>query len=271
MNKIFFRILSLSVFLLFISCSAPAGNENIVVLIKTNFGDIKIRLYDDTPLHRDNFVKLVKSGFYEGISFHRVIEDFMIQAGDPSTRSVPIDEDADSLNTYTVPSEFLKHHFHKKGALAAAREGNDINPEMRSSGTHFYIVQGEKFTDAGLDQADQLINSNIRQALFNKYISHYTDSAMQAGIELSDGEIQEKASEKMFDYLSTEGFYKIPDDQREAYKTIGGVPRLDGTYTVFGEVISGLDVVDKIASAETDQYDKPLNDIKILKTKIVKK
>ena len=271
MNKIFLRLLSLSTFLLFISCSAPAGNENTVVLMKTNFGDIKLKLYDDTPLHRDNFVKLVNSGFYDGISFHRVIEDFMIQAGDPSTRSVPIDESADSLNTYTVPSEFLKHHFHKKGALAAAREGNDINPEMRSSGTHFYIVQGKTFTDAELDQAEQQINSNVRQALFNKYIRHYTDSAIQSGIELSEGEIQEKASEKMFDFLTADGFYKISDDQREAYKTLGGVPRLDGTYTVFGEVISGLDVVDKIASVETNQYDKPLNDIKILKIKIVKK
>jgi cyclophilin family peptidyl-prolyl cis-trans isomerase len=271
MNKIFSMILSLSIFLLFTSCSAPSGNENIVVLMKTNFGDIKLRLYDDTPLHRDNFVRLVNSGFYEGISFHRVIEGFMIQAGDPSTRSVPIDKAADSLYTYTVPSEFHKHHFHKKGALAAARRGNDVNPEMRSSGTNFYIVQGETFTDAELDQAEQLLNSNVRQALFNKYISHYSDSAIQSGIELSDGEIQEKASEKMFDYLTADGFYKISDDQREAYKTLGGVPRLDGTYTVFGEVISGLDVVDKIASVVTDQYDKPLNDIKILKTKIVKK
>lgn len=271
MNKIFSMILSLSILLLFTSCSAPAGNENTVVLMKTNFGDIKLRLYDDTPLHRDNFVKLINSGFYEGISFHRVIEGFMIQAGDPATRSVPIDKAADSLYTYTIPSEFLKHHFHKKGALAAAREGNDINPEMRSSGTHFYIVQGEKLTDAELDQSEQLINSNVKQALFNKYIRHYSDSALQSGVELSDGEIQEKASEKMFEYLTTEGLYKISDDQREIYKTIGGVPRLDGTYTVFGEVISGLDVVDKIASVQTDQYDKPLNDIKILKIKIVRK
>ena len=267
----FSMILSAGIFFLFMSCSTPAVNENIVVLIKTNIGEIKLRLYDDTPHHRDNFVKLVYSEFYEGISFHRIIEGFMIQAGDPATRSVPIDKSADSLYTYTVPSEFHKHHFHKKGALAAAREGNDINPDMRSSGTHFYIVQGQTFTDAELDQAEQSINSNIRQALFNKYIRHYSDSALQSGVELSDGEIQEKASEKMFDYLTTEGPYKISDDQREVYKTAGGVPRLDGTYTVFGEVISGLDVVDRIASVETDQFDKPLNDIKILKMKIVKK
>jgi len=241
-----------------------------MVLMKTTLGDIKLLLYDDTPQHRDNFIKLINSGFYEGISFHRVISNFMIQAGDPATRSVPVDKSADSLFVYTIPPEFLKNHFHKKGALAAAREGNNINPEMRSSGTHFYIVQGKKLTDAELNQAEQLINSNVRQALFNKYIRHFTDSAVLSGVSLSDSEIQEKASEKMFDYLAAEGFYKIPEDQRELYKTIGGVPRLDETYTVFGEVVSGLDVVDKIAEVETDLADKPLSDIKILKIRIVK-
>ncbi len=271
MNNTTTRIFSLLFLFLFTSCNAPGGNENTIVLMKTTLGDIKIILYDDTPFHRDNFIKLINSGFYEGISFHRVINGFMIQAGDPVTRSVPIDISADSLNTYTIPSEFLQHHFHKKGALAAAREGNDVNPEMRSSGTHFYIVHGSKFTDAELNQAEQMINSNIRQALFNKYIRHFTDSAILSGVPLSDGEVQEKASEKIFNYFTTEDFYKIPDDQRDVYKITGGVPRLDGTYTVFGEVVSGLDVVDKIAEVKTDQADKPLSDIKILKMKIVKK
>jgi cyclophilin family peptidyl-prolyl cis-trans isomerase len=270
MNKSIMRTLALFFILLFPSCNAPGGNSNTVVLMKTTLGDIKLLLYDDTPLHRDNFIKLVNSGFYEGISFHRVIKEFMIQAGDPATRSIPVDTSADSLFTYTIPSEFLKNHFHKKGALAAAREGNDVNPEMRSSGTHFYIVQGKKLTDAELDEADQRVNSNVRQALFNKYIRYYADSAAHSGVPMTEGEIQEKASEKMFDYLTTEGFYKIPEDQREVYRTVGGVPRLDGTYTVFGEVISGLDVVDKIAEVETDATDKPLSEIKILKIKIVK-
>ena len=271
MNKTIIRIFSLLFLFLFISCNAPGGNDNTVILMKTTLGDIKIILYDDTPLHRDNFIKLVNSGFYEGISFHRVINNFMIQAGDPATRSVPIDESADSLNTYTIPSEFLRHRFHKKGALAAAREGNDVNPEMSSSGTHFYIVQGVKFTDDQINQAEQTINSNIRQALFNKFIRHISDSAMLSGVPLSDSEVQEKASDRMFNYLTTDGFYKLPDDQRDVYKTIGGVPRLDGTYTVFGEVLTGLDVVDQIAAVKTDQADRPVNDIKILKIKIVSK
>jgi peptidylprolyl isomerase len=254
-----------------ISCSAPGGNDNTVVLMKTSLGDIKLMLYNETPVHRDNFIKLINSGFYEGISFHRVINGFMIQAGDPITRTVPVDWGADSLNTYTIPAEFNKQFYHKKGALAAAREGNDINPDMRSSGTHFYIVQGSKFTDDQLNQAEEMINNNLKRAMFNKFIHQIADSAASSGTPLSDAEIQEMASDKMFNYLVTEGTYKIPDVQRVAYKTIGGVPRLDGTYTVFGEVIDGLDVVDKIAAVKTDSADRPLSDIKILNIKILKK
>ncbi len=271
MNKIVTRILFLSVIFPAISCTSPGGNENTVILMKTTLGDIKLRLCDDTPIHRDNFIKLVNSGFYEGILFHRVINGFMIQAGDPLTRSIPVDKIADSLNTYTIPSEFTKQLFHKKGALAAARENNDVNPDMRSSGIHFYIVQGVKFTDDELNQAEEMINNNIRRALFNKFIRHFADSAIKSGVPLPDSEIQEKASEKMFNYLTTDGFYKIPEDQRIVYKTIGGVPRLDGTYTVFGELLEGLDVVDKIAAVKTDNTDKPLSDIKIFKIKIVSK
>lgn len=271
MNKIFIRIFTLSLLFIVLSCKAPGGNENTVILIKTSLGDIKVRLYDDTPVHRDNFIKLVNSGFYEGISFHRVINNFMIQAGDPATRTIPVSKTADSLNTYTIHSEFNKQHFHKKGALAAAREGNDVNPEMRSSGTHFYIVQGVKFTDDELIKAEQHINSNIKQALFNKLLRQVADSAKLSGTPLSEGEIQEKASAKMFQYLITNEDYKIPEDQRIVYKEIGGVPRLDGTYTVFGEVVEGLDIVDKIAAVKTDSIDKPLTDVKILKMKIINK
>lgn len=267
MNKIIIRVLILFVLFPVISCSAPSGS-NTVVLMKTSLGDIRLKLYNETPLHRDNFIKLVNSGFYEGISFHRVINSFMIQAGDPATRTVPIDAGADSLNTYTIPSEFNKQLFHKKGALAAAREGNDVNPEMRSSGTHFYIVQGTKFNDDQLKQAEAMINNNLKRAMFAKFIYQVSDSAGRSGIPLTDAEIQSLASEKMFNYLAEAGNYTIPEIQRVDYKTIGGVPRLDGTYTVFGEVIEGLDIVDKIAAAETDAADKPLSDIKILKMKI---
>jgi cyclophilin family peptidyl-prolyl cis-trans isomerase len=271
MNILIKKGILLPVLLMLVSCNAPGGNENTIISIKTSLGDIKIKLYDGTPLHRDNFIKLINTGFYEGISFHRVIKDFMIQAGDPATKSALVQELPDSINTYTIPAEFTTQYFHKKGALAAARESNDVNPEMRSSGTQFYIVQGVKYNDGELSQAEQRINNNIKQGLFNRIMRETTDSVRLSGKTITAGETQEIASVKMFQYLTNSKDYKIPEEQRNIYKSIGGVPRLDGTYTVFGEVIEGLAVVDKIASASTDSRDKPVNDIKIIKIKIVSK
>lgn len=269
MNIIIKRLFPLVILLFLISCAAPGGNENTTVLIKTTLGDIKVKLYDNTPIHRDNFIKLVKAGIYDGVTFHRVIKDFMIQGGDPQTRTdkagLP-----DSLNTYTIPAEFNSANFHKKGALAAAREGNDVNPEMRSSGTQFYIVQGVKYDEQELSDAEQKINSNMKQALFNSLLRETMDSVNLSGNPVSTGEIQEIASMKMFKSLSSLKEFKVPEDHRAVYKSIGGVPRLDGTYTVFGEVTEGLDVVDRIAAVETDSNDKPVSDVRILKMKIVK-
>jgi peptidyl-prolyl cis-trans isomerase B (cyclophilin B) len=204
------------------------------------------------------------------VKFHRVIKDFMIQGGDPLTRTDQSDLN-DTLNTYTLPSEFKSDYFHKRGALAAAREGNDINPEMRSSGTQFYIVQGIKYTEDQLIQTEQRINSNIKQGIFNKLLIETTDSVKLTGTSITPGQIQEIASMKMFEYLSGHQDFKVTEDHRAVYKSIGGVPRLDGTYTVFGEVTEGMDVVDMIAQVETDSSDKPVNDVKIIKMKILKK
>jgi len=270
MNTFYKKILALYALLVLISCSSPGGNnENTTILLQTTLGDIKIKLYDSTPLHRDNFIKLIKNGFYEGVSFHRVIKDFMIQAGDPLTKPVKPVGAADTLNSYTIPAEFNPQYFHKKGALAAARQGNDVNPLMRSSGTQFYIVQGQKYSDDELNTAEQRINSNIKQALFSRLMKETSDSIKLSGKIVSEGEIQEIASVKMFQYLTNNADYKLSDEQRTVYKTIGGTPRLDATYTVFGEVIEGLDVVDKIAAVQTDASDKPVNEIKIIKIKIV--
>jgi peptidylprolyl isomerase len=271
MNNSLIKSLLLPAILLTISCNTPDDNNNTTVSINTTLGDIKIKLYDGTPLHRDNFIKLIKDNFYSGISFHRVIKDFMIQAGEPETKSGSSAHFPDSIKTYTIQAEFSKEYFHKKGALAAARQGSEINPEMRSSGTQFYIVQGVKFTDDDLNVAEQRINNTMKQDLFNKIIHETTDSVQLSGKPLSEAEIQEIASVKMFQYLSNNKDYKIPEEQRSIYKNIGGTPRLDGTYTVFGEVIEGLDIVDKIASVNTDINDKPLQDVKIIKMKILKK
>jgi len=268
------RYLKKNLFLLFIfsviSCNAPGGNENTSISIKTTLGDIKIRLYDETPIHRDNFIRLVNSGFYDGISFHRIIKSFMIQAGDPDTKSPIPANFPDSLKTFTIPAEFNNLYFHKKGALAAARQGNDVNSEMRSSGTQFYIVQGVRFSDEDLNMAEQRVNSNMKQSRFNSFIKEVSDSVKLSGNTITDAEIQEIASVKMFQYLSSYKDFKIPEDHRNIYKTLGGTPRLDGTYTVFGEVIEGLDIVDKIAEVATDSGDKPVTDIKIIKMKIIK-
>lgn len=271
MNTTIKKLFVVPIMFLLITCNGETGNENSLVSIKTTLGDIKIKLYDGTPIHRDNFIKLINNGFYEGVSFHRVIQDFMIQTGDLNTRTGLSKEVLDSLNTYTLPAEFSKQYFHKKGAIAAARQGNNVNPQMRSSGTQFYIVQGVKCTDAELKIVEDQINNNIRQSVFNKFINETADSARLNNITFSNGELQEKASTKMFKYLTITEKYTIPEDQRTIYINTGGVPRLDGTYTVFGEVIEGLDVVDKIASIKTDSNDKPLSDIKIIKIKIIKK
>lgn len=271
MNKVAFKLIVPFSVLILYSCKAPHSNTNTHVSIKTTLGEIRIRLYDDTPVHRDNFIKLVNAGLYENTLFHRVIKDFMIQAGDPSTRPSASKIFPDSVNTYTIPAEFKPYLFHKKGALAAARRGNEENPQMRSSGTQFYIVQGTKYTDSELDQAQQKITSNLKQAFFNKLIRSVSDSLRSAGKTSADSEIQEIASVRMFEWLSTNQNYIIPEDQRTVYKTLGGVPRLDGTYTVFGEVTEGMDVVDRIAAVSTDSNDKPQSDIRILKIKIISK
>ena len=271
MNKFFKQIILVSAGTLLFSCNAPGGNENTLISMKTTLGEIKIRLYDRTPLHRDNFIKLVNSGFYDGVSFHRVIKDFMIQGGDPATRTGLPNDQMDTLSKYTIPAEFRKEYFHKKGSLAAAREGNNVNPEMRSSGTQFYIVQGIKYTREELKTAEERINSNIKQGLFGKLLKEIADSARLSGTPLQDSEIQELASLKMFQYLTDNKDFKYSEEQIDIYVSLGGTPRLDGTYTVFGEVIEGIDIVDKIAAVQTDNRDKPLGDIRIIKMKIISK
>lgn len=271
MNRIITLLIMIVVVFTAVCCKSTTDRENTIIQMKTSLGDITLKLYNETPLHRDNFISLVNSGFYEGISFHRVINGFMIQAGDPSTRTIPVPSSADSLNTYTIASEFRKNLFHKKGALAAAREGNDVNPEMRSSGTHFYIVQGTVIKDEDFPAAENRINSGIKQAMFNRILRETAENAKKTGTQLSEGEIQEITAAKMYDYLASNPAYTIPEEQREVYRTIGGVPRLDGTYTVFGEVVEGLEVVDRIAAVTTDESDRPLTDVKIIKMKIVSK
>lgn len=259
----------MSLLFLFISCNSPGGDKDREVLITTSKGNIKIRLYDSTPIHRDNFIRLVSSGFYDGISFHRVINEFMIQAGDPSTKTVALNVQPDTLTSYTIPAEFRKELFHKKGAVAAARQGNNVNPEMRSSGTQFYIVQGKKYSSEDLSAIEKSINSSIKQNLFSRFLKEVSDSVRLSGQPVAEGLIQEIVSDKMFRYMTSEGDFKFSEEQKIMYETTGGTPFLDGTYTVFGEVVEGLNVVDIIAVTKTGPGDKPVSDIKILKMKVI--
>ena len=200
--------------LIFAGLCCQAQQKETIVVIETSQGTIKAKLYNDTPLHRDNFIKLVNEGWYNGSPFHRVIKNFMIQGG----------QNADGRMDpgYTVPAEFRDNHFHKKGALCAARQGDQVNPKKASSGSQFYIVQGQVFDDKKL-------------------------------------EIYEERLGKIFSAT-----------QRQAYKTVGGTPHLDGDYTVFGEVIEGLDVVDKIAGVKTGYMDVPVEPVTINKITIEK-
>lgn len=199
------------------------------VLMETTMGDIVIRLSDSTPLHRDNFLKLVKVGYYDSVLFHRVIKEFMIQSGDPNSKRAPAGQPLGNGGPgYTIPAEFRTTLFHKKGAIAAARTGDNVNPQKASSGSQFYLVQGKVYTDAGLDS-------------------------------LETGRLNGR---------------KIPVANREGYKTIGGVPHLDEGYTVYGEVVKGLDVVDKIAAVQTSRAqdrDRPLQDVRIIKATLIKR
>ena len=256
---------------LLFSCAHSGDSKDRLVQIRTDLGNITVRLYNETPIHRDNFLKLVNSQIYDSLSFHRVIKGFMIQAGDPASKKGYSPVKNDTLCSYTIPAEFNRKLFHKRGALAAAREGIEVNPEMRSSGTQFYIVQGIKYSDDELNKAEQRINNGIQQALFRKLMKQVSDSNTIAGTNLSPAAIQEKVSLKMFEILSTEGKYKIPEEQRNTYRTVGGAAHLDGNYTVFGEVVEGMETVDMIAGAKTDDSDRPLKDIRILKMKVIRK
>lgn len=217
------KILAISVLLFLIACSSTRNTTNsnhrdIRVKLTTDSGIIILKLYDKTPLHRNNFIKLVKEHYFDSLLFHRVIKNFMIQGGDPdSKKALPGIKLGNGGPGYTVPEEFDSSLFHKKGVLAAAREGDDVNPLKASSGSQFYIVQGKIFNDAGLDSVEKF-------RLKGK---------------------------------------KIPENHRAVYKTIGGAPHLDMNYTVFGEVESGLEVIDKIANASRDDNNRPMKDIQM--------
>ncbi len=251
---------------LLIAGCASGDKKGVRAEIKTTEGDIVISLSDLTPLHRDNFIKLAESGFYDGVTFHRVIKEFMIQTGDGSTR-----QDSSLISDdYTIPAEINDSLFHKRGVVAAARMGDDVNPERNSSGTQFYIVQGKVYNDEDLAATVQRIEYNRRQYFYNKALLDLRKAAADSAAPVSDDVIQQNAIIRAYEDMEAAGPFVMPDIRSNAYKTIGGTPFLDGAYTVFGEVLEGMEVVDAIAATATDATDKPVQDIRILKVRIIK-
>jgi peptidyl-prolyl cis-trans isomerase B (cyclophilin B) len=245
----------------------------VYVTVRTTMGDVTVRLYDDTPLHRDNFIRLCRSNEYEGVIFHRVIKDFVVQGGDPESKArVPGVLYGDGDGGYTVPAEILPHYFNKRGALIDAKELDANNPERASAGTQFCFVQGAILNDELLDQREARINDIRRNWLYHKFLDRLKkDNPTLAEDSLQAGQLSVQASVMVADTLAETGPVTIPADRREVYKTTGGVPHLDGSVTIFGEVVEGLDIVEKMSLVKTDKNDRPQEDIVILSTKVFQK
>lgn len=252
-----------------------AQDNSSLVLVETDFGNITLKLYEETPKHRDNFLKLVEEGFYDGTLFHRVIDGFMIQGGDPDSKNAPAGVQLGTGGPgYTVDAEIeYPKFFHKKGALAAARQSDHVNPEKKSSGSQFYIVQGEVLEEENIERLETMKNQQQQQTVFMKYITpfrtqleEFQATGDREGFEKLINQLREDAEKEIAELLP----YKLTKEEIEAYTTIGGTPQLDGEYTVFGEVVEGLDVINKIASVEKNHADRPLTDVAI-KMSIIKK
>tara|TARA_R110002050_G_scaffold223338_2_gene359199 strand:+ start:62781 stop:63635 length:855 start_codon:yes stop_codon:yes gene_type:complete len=266
-------LLSLSLF----SCNQKKEAQKVkvekrkTVEMVTNYGTIVLELYNETPLHRDNFINLTANKAYDSLLFHRVIHNFMIQGGDPdSKKAQAIDTLGEGDVPYKIAAEFRPNLFHKKGVLAAARDGN---PERASSGIQFYIVQGKVYNDSLLDNAEKRINTwlaehDIANDPSNKYLLDSLQSAMAKNNRI----VYSNYSDSISTWAKTNKnfhHYSIPENHREIYKTVGGTPHLDQNYTVFGEVVKGLAIVDSIAKVETNDLDRPITDVRIQTIRVI--
>lgn len=237
------------------------------LIIKTSLGDITVKLYDETPLHRDNFIKLANEGYYNGTLFHRVIKNFMIQGGDPNSKGAPAGQQLGTGGPgYTIPAEILPQFCHKRGALAAARQSDEVNPERASSGSQFYIVWGQQYNAGQVKQLEKQLQMQAEQQTFNSLAAQHRSEIMtmrrnrdQEGLyELQNDLIAQTKA------IMKENPVKLTQEQIDAYTTVGGTPHLDGQYTVFGEVTEGLDIVGKIQEVSTMPGDRPKEDICII-------
>lgn len=262
--------------ILFCSMSTQANAKSNLVLIETSMGNIKIRLYDETPQHRDNFLKLVEQHYFDSLIFHRVIKGFMVQGGDPESKGAPAGKALGSGGpNYTIPAEIVYPQlFHKRGALSAARTGDQMNPLKASSGSQFYIVWGDLYPEVQLAGMEDQKKQQAMQAYFQSLSVPHMDSIRKMQSNNDTAGLNKLQADLIV--LTEAEFKKNPSkggftaEQKKAYSTVGGTPHLDGEYTVFGEVIEGLDVVGMIQAVETGAQDRPVKDV-LMKMTIVEK
>ena len=245
------------------------------VVMHTTLGDITLKLYNETPKHRDNFLKLVNDGTYNGLLFHRVIKEFMVQGGDVTSKDAPMNKQLGAGDLgYTVPAEFVyPKYFHKKGALCAARTGDEVNPEKASAASQFYIVTGKKYSDSELKQMEKQLENRLKQSIFARLQAENKSKIMELYRSGDKAELAilrdtligktELEAEKRKDEA------KLTEEQKELYKTVGGVPFLDNQYTVYGEVVDGMEVVEKIEKSKTNRQDRPTENISIISVEVL--
>ena len=256
------------------NAKAQSTDSETRILIKTTAGDITIKLYNETPQHRDNFIKLVQEHFYDSLLFHRVIPNFMVQAGDPESRNAQKHAMLGAGGPgYTIPAEFVyPKYFHKRGALSAARQGDQVNPDRKSSGSQFYIVTGRKYNKFSLQDLEQRIDEQQEESIFQRLCAQNRDTIMRMQ-SANDSEgmnrLRDELVAQMKDIVKKQGPFRFSKEQVDAYLGDGGTPDLDNQYTVFGEVVDGMKVVDKIERAATDVHDRPLKDIRIITMEII--
>ena len=252
---------------------ATAQEKETMVVLTTEYGTMKIKLYNETPQHRDNFIKLIEKGFYNDLLFHRVIKDFMIQGGDPDSKNAPASKQLGAGDVgYTIPAEFVyPKYYHKKGALAAARQGDQVNPEKRSSGCQFYIVQGKVMNEVEIGQMEKNMLNKAKQNRFYQ-MADERSAEIQKLRAAQDKEGLMKLQNELIAQMEKEFEGKkieMSAEMKKDYMTIGGTPFLDNEYTVFGEVVEGLEVIDAIAAVQTAPGDRPLKDLK-MKIEVIK-
>ncbi|MEI7675568.1 MAG: peptidylprolyl isomerase [Bacteroidales bacterium] len=244
------------------------AEQQTYILIETHLGNIKLVLYNDTPLHRDNFIKLANEAYFDDTIFHRVIKGFMVQSGDPDSKNAPFTQQLGAGGPgYTIPAEIIyPKYFHKRGALAAARQADRVNPEKRSSGSQFYIVWGSILSNELLDNMEKLTLEIKQEKIFNEISTQYNSQA-SALLKNEDHDSFQKLQNELSDLARAEADktpnFKYSAEERLIYTTLGGSPFLDNEYSVFGEVVEGLEVVDLIQNVRVGVGDRPLEDIKI--------